>query len=64
MIIIVIVILLLFFFLRNLKSSFASIDTIAIVSMMYKPKNVESWLEIHRNLGISHFYIRLENTPT
>jgi hypothetical protein len=36
---------------------------IAIISLFYKPKNVETWLEIHRNLGISHFYIRLEDTP-
>ena len=36
---------------------------IAIISVMYKPKNVETWLEIHRNLGISRFYIRLEDTP-
>ena len=30
---------------------------------MYRPKNVETWLEIHRKLGINHFYIRLEDTP-
>lgn len=36
---------------------------IAIVSMMKKPKNIETWLAKHRELGISRFYIRLEDTP-
>ena len=30
---------------------------------MYKTKNIETLLQIHRNLGISNFYIRLEDTP-
>jgi len=36
---------------------------IAIISLFYKPKNIETWLQLHRELGISHFYIRLEDTP-
>lgn len=36
---------------------------IAIVSMMKKPKNIDTWLAKHRLLGISRFYIRLEDTP-
>ena len=47
----------------NKNNNFNSKNKIGIVSMMYKPKNIDSWLEIHRKLGISHFYIRLEDTP-
>jgi hypothetical protein len=36
---------------------------IGIISVMYKPKNLETWLDLHRSFGISHFYIRLEDTP-
>jgi hypothetical protein len=36
---------------------------IAIVSMMKSPKNLETWLRIHRAIGIARFYIRLEDTP-
>jgi hypothetical protein len=36
---------------------------IGIVSMMKNPKNIETWLERHRNIGIERFYIRLEDTP-
>jgi len=62
---IIIIILIIFFYLKK-KSSFNNgnkIGKIGIISLMYKPKNVETWLQIHRDLGISHFYIRLENTP-
>ena len=31
--------------------------------MMKSPKNIDTWLRKHRNLGIQHFYIRLEETP-
>ncbi|NBU04940.1 MAG: glycosyltransferase family 2 protein, partial [Sphingobacteriia bacterium] len=31
--------------------------------MIKKPKNINTWLDHHRNLGISRFYIRLEDTP-
>ena len=34
---------------------------IGIVSMMRKPKDIADWLQHHRDLGISHFYIRLED---
>ena len=36
---------------------------IGIVSMMKKPKNIDTWLKKHRDLGIHHFFIRLEETP-
>jgi hypothetical protein len=35
---------------------------IAIVSMMKNPKNIDQWLKKHRDLGISKFYIRLEES--
>ena len=50
--------------LLHFKSSFSSSEQkIGLVSMIYKPKNIETWLELHRKLGIAHFYIRLERTP-
>ena len=58
-IIILLFILIILSFLR--KSS--SIQTIALVTLIHKPKNIETWLKIHRDLGISRFYIQLENTP-
>lgn len=60
LIILFILTILFFYFKRN---KFTSVGKVAITSAMYKPKNVETWLEIHRKLGISHFYIRLEDTP-
>jgi len=36
---------------------------IGLVSMMKSPKNIDTWLETHRQLGIARFYIRLEDTP-
>jgi len=41
----------------------ASSGGIAIVSMMKDPKNLDSWLQHHRQMGIQRFYIRLEDTP-
>lgn len=38
-------------------------SNIGIVSMIKEPKNIDTWLEKHRTLGIKHFYIRLEETP-
>lgn len=38
-------------------------SNIGIVSMMKQPKNIDTWLNKHRTLGIKHFYIRLEETP-
>jgi len=49
------------------KSTFGSNEEVtskvALITLIYKPKNIESWLNLHRSFGISHFYIRLENTP-
>ena len=36
---------------------------IGIVSMIKQPKNLDTWLQKHRAIGIRHFYIRLEDTP-
>jgi len=36
---------------------------IGIVSMIKDPKNIDTWLKKHRDMGIKHFYIRLEETP-
>ena len=35
---------------------------IAIASVMKRPVDLSVWLAHHRNLGVSHFYIRLEDT--
>ena len=40
-----------------------NVTTIGIVSTMESPKNIKTWLHIHKQFGIRHFYIRLENTP-
>lgn len=37
---------------------------IGIVSMMKSPKNIDTWLETHRQLGITYFYLRIEDTPS
>ena len=58
---IVLFLIILIFYFK--KSGFTSLEKVAIISVMYKPKNVETWLKLHRSLGISHFYIRLEDTP-
>jgi hypothetical protein len=39
------------------------LEKIAIASCVKNPKNIETWLDLHRDLGISRFYIRLEDTP-
>lgn len=36
---------------------------VGVVSMMKKPKDIDVWLKKHRDLGVCHFYIRLEETP-
>lgn len=49
---------------ENFLDSFPKSDSnVGIVSMMKQPKNIETWLNKHRTLGIKHFYIRLEETP-
>jgi hypothetical protein len=48
------------------KESFLDFSTktnVGVVSMIKKPKNIDTWLNKHRNMGICHFYIRLEETP-
>lgn len=36
---------------------------VAIVSMVRKPVDFFIWLKHHRNLGVRHFFIKLEDTP-
>jgi hypothetical protein len=49
---------------ENFLDSFPKYSSnVGIVSMIKQPKNIETWLEKHRTLGIKHFYIRLEETP-
>ena len=62
-ILIVIVIVFLFFFKFKEMFSKNKKGKVAVISVMYKPKSIDHWLELHRKLGISHFYIRLEDTP-
>jgi len=65
MIVFIICLIVVLFLLQTLKDSFTKVNKkIAIVSMMYNPKNIETWIDKHRKLGISHFYIRLEDTPS
>ena len=54
-----------FFFSTNENSTKIHENTsaIGIVSSMKQPKDIETWLQKHREMGIQHFYIRLEDTP-
>lgn len=66
MILIVIIILLLIglFLVIQFKTPPSGNDKkVAIASCIKNPKNIETWLKLHRDLGISRFYIRLEDTP-
>lgn len=38
-------------------------QSVAIVSMIRKPKSLQQWLAYHKSIGIDKFYIRLEDTP-
>jgi hypothetical protein len=62
-ILLIIILLIIGVFLFIIDQYQTNSNKIAIVSMMKNPKNIETWLQIHRNLGISCFYIRLEDTP-
>jgi hypothetical protein len=59
LIILVVVLLIIF----KQRSNFKEPITVAVIALVYKPKNIETWLDLHRDFGISHFYIRLEDTP-
>jgi hypothetical protein len=61
----ILLLLLLLIILKNNKnkSSFGETVKVGVIALMYKPKNVEAWLDLNRSFGISHFYIRLEDTP-
>ena len=66
MILIVIIILLLiglFLVIQFKTPSSGNGKNIAIALCIKNPKNIETWLKLHRDLGISRFYIRLEDTP-
>jgi hypothetical protein len=67
---IILLILLIFIFLSKSSPSSSKSPNpnikdikVGLVCMMRKPKNIEQWLDHHKSLGISHFYIRLEDTP-
>ena len=45
------------------NSSSPSSLKVAIALMMRKPTDVALWFEHHRNIGISRFYIRVEDSP-
>jgi len=56
-------VVILFLIVKNRSSFTNTKKSVALITLMYQPKNVETWLLIHRNLGIKRFYIRLEDTP-
>lgn len=65
-IIFIVCIVFIFFWIKGFFSKTkTTVDekSIAIVSMIKNPKNLETWLQKHRDLGIARFYIRLEQTP-
>jgi len=47
---------------KEIKEGFSNNTNVGIVSMIKNPKNIETWLDTHRKLGIKHFYIRLEDS--
>jgi len=63
--IILIVFLIVFLIILKFKEKFSQNKKgkVAVISVMYKPKSINDWLDLHRKLGITHFYIRLEDTP-
>jgi hypothetical protein len=66
MILIVIIILLLiglFLVVQFKKPPSGNGKKVAIALCIKNPKNIETWLKLHRDFGISRFYIRLEDTP-
>ena len=64
-------ILIMIIFLNNITNTETFISNeindnpqkIAIVSMIMKPVDLSIWLNHHRSLGVSLFFIRLEETP-
>lgn len=58
------VILIIRYFRYKSKEGFENQINIGIMTMMKDPKNLETWLKKNRDVGIKHFYIRLEDTPT
>ena len=62
-IVIVVIVIVLFIGLFARSSHYSSAKRVAIVSCIKNPKNIETWLKLHRDMGISRFYIRLEDTP-
>ena len=65
MILILIFVIAIFIYFLRSKELFTSPqdEGVAIVSTMKNPPNIHYWLDHHRNLGITHFIIRLEDTP-
>ena len=36
---------------------------VAIASMMRRPTDISTWLDVHRKMGIGRFYVRAEDSP-
>lgn len=60
-ILVVVLALLLFLYIRQRRASRPR--KVALVSTMRKPEELFVWLRHHRAFGISHFFIRTEDTP-
>lgn len=54
---------------QNVQESFQTVSSIkpstkvAVAVLMRKPVDIFLWLKLHRNMGISHFFLRIEDTP-
>lgn len=48
---------------RAVKESFQGSSKVAVAVLMRKPIDIFLWLKHHRDLGISHFFLRIEDTP-
>lgn len=51
------------FIQRAVKESFQGSSKVAVAVLMRKPIDIFLWLKHHRDLGVSHFFLRIEDTP-
>ncbi|NDC95446.1 glycosyltransferase family 2 protein [bacterium] len=58
-----VIVLFLVFVCRQVSMNVYSKDGIAIACLMRKPIDLPLWLKHHRNMGVTHFFIRLEDSP-
>lgn len=47
----------------TIKETFEGPSKVAVAVLMRKPIDIFLWLKHHRELGISHFFLRIEDTP-